>query len=454
MGIPPLVFTGISKFSEDFQTIMKRSVAIASLPVQSLQNDQKTVLEKKAAMADLRSAVGGFGSALEALGTVAAGHALAATSSSAAVTASVTSGASSGLYQITEITSLASPAVATSAVGYDTAGTTRVSTAADRKVELSVGGTLSSITLTEATDNLTGLRDAINSLGAGVTASIFSTGQASGGNFLVLTATESGAQSLELRTTPGETGTNTLAVTNAGSNAQFKLNGQSVSRTDNLITGLIPGVNLQLSGLTGLGEIVRITLAPSRTPLLSALQDFVDAYNGLAAKVDAQVGQQAGALRGDSIIGEVGARMREVTGFTGTGAVRYLAELGIQLDTSGQMSLSTATVNGMSSSQLDDAMAFLGSAASNVSSLAGRFYELSDPLNGLIRAQLDSYDATDLRLGQQVTAITDRVNAMQASLMARLQAADSLLARLESQHSVLDATIESLNTVTNGRRQG
>lgn len=454
MGISPLAFTGISKFSEDFQTILKRTVAIASLPVQSLQNDQKTVLEKKAALGDLRSAVGGLGSALEALGTVADGRALAASTSSTAVTASVTSGASPGLYQITEITSLASPAVATSAAGYDTSNATRISTAVDRTVELSVGGTLTSITLTAATDNLQGLRDAINALNAGVTASIFNTGQASAGNFLVLTAATSGAQSLEVRTTPGAPLSNTMAVTNAGSNAQFKLNGQSVTRTGNLVTGLIPGVNLQLNELTGVGQIITLNLAPNRAPVVSALQDFVDAYNSLAAKIDSQVGKYGGVLSGDTLIGGVTARMREVTGFAGTGAVQYLTDLGIELDTNGTMTLSSAAVNSMSASELDGALSFLGSAGSGLGGLADRFYALSDPLNGLIMTQMNGYDATDSRLSEQIAAITDRVNAMQATLMARLQAADALLARLDSQRGLLDATIESLNTVTYGKRQG
>jgi hypothetical protein len=48
--------------------------------------------------------------------------------------------------------------------------------------------------------------------------------------------------------------------------------------------------------------------------------------------------------------------------------------------------------------------------------------------------------------------MTERVNFMQTTMMARLQAADALLSRLESQQSLLTSTIESLNTVTYGKK--
>lgn len=36
MGLTPLAFTGISSFSQDFQTILKRAVDIAALPAKML----------------------------------------------------------------------------------------------------------------------------------------------------------------------------------------------------------------------------------------------------------------------------------------------------------------------------------------------------------------------------------------------------------------------------------
>ena len=38
MSITPLTFTGVSTYSNDFQTILSRAVQIAQLPLKALQN--------------------------------------------------------------------------------------------------------------------------------------------------------------------------------------------------------------------------------------------------------------------------------------------------------------------------------------------------------------------------------------------------------------------------------
>src|SRR5438093_201464 len=67
----PLVFTGISSFSSDFQTVLNRAVSIASLPLKRLQNDDVDILQKKQLLGSLNSAVGALGASVAALGTVA-----------------------------------------------------------------------------------------------------------------------------------------------------------------------------------------------------------------------------------------------------------------------------------------------------------------------------------------------------------------------------------------------
>jgi len=77
-------------------------------------------------------------------------------------------------------------------------------------MELVVGSQTTTFTLT--TNTLVGLRDQINSLGAGVTASILTT---SNGNYLSITANNTGATTLQLRDDP--TGANTNILTNTPS---------------------------------------------------------------------------------------------------------------------------------------------------------------------------------------------------------------------------------------------
>ncbi len=451
MSITPLSFTGVSSFSDDFQTILSRSVSIASLPAQILQNEQQDVLNKKVLMTDLRSAVSTLAGTLGTLSGLRSGGALSATSSGYAVGVTTSSGAAPGVYQISDITSLASQAIATSTLGLATQDATAVSSG-DHQLQLVVGGTSYTVALTAETDNLAGVRDAVNALGAGVTASILDTQNSPNRYFLTLSADSKGAQAVELRTVVDDAGSNLLSQTSPGSDALFKVNGQAVTAKDNIASDVIPGLILELKDTTSAGQVVTVSVSTDRTPVSDALQEFVTAYNAMVAKLDAQIGESAGILSGDPVIGQLSGLLREVTGYRGEGAVRSLADLGITLSSSGEMSFDSTTVGSMSGADLSAALDFLGDGASGLSAFESSFNGLSDPLTGSMRSMLEGYDETDNRLTEQIAAIEDRVNAMQESLMSRLQAADSLLAMLANQQSMLTATIDSLNLVTNGKK--
>lgn len=452
MSTSPLSFTGVSSFSSDFQTILTRAKSIASLPITAMQNDQKALLDKKTATADVRTAVSSLWSSLQTISKLSSGGALTASSSSTSVTAAAGSGAVAGTYQISDITSLASAALSTSTTGFATASSTQVSTG-DHTLQLVFGSETKTLTLTESTDNLNGVRDAINAAGLGVTASLIDTGvSGSSRYYLSISASAPGAKAIELRTTVDDSGTNLMSVTNAGSDAQFKLNGKDVTSSDNLVTGAIAGVSLQLNNKTSSGETITVTVATDRTPIQNALQSLVTSYNALATKLNAQTGSSGGALQGDSAILGLSGLMRGLTSYEGTGAITNLAELGIEMSSTGEMSLDTTKLEWMSTGDVSNALSFLGTETTGFGSLASKFYEYSDPLSGLLRGKIDSYTEADSRLSTQIDAINERITSMQATLSAKLQAADALLASLDSQKSMLTSVLDSLDTVTNGKR--
>ena len=83
MNITPLTITGISSFSENFQTILNRAVSIASLPLSELQNDQTDLVAKKQLLTDFRSGIAQLGSAVSALAAFGDSRAVSASVSNA-----------------------------------------------------------------------------------------------------------------------------------------------------------------------------------------------------------------------------------------------------------------------------------------------------------------------------------------------------------------------------------
>lgn len=444
MGLTPLTITGISQFSSDLQSVLTRAVSIAQIPVKALQNQDANILQKQTLLGSLNGAVSALAGSLSSLGTTATNMALSATSSNPAVILATNSGATSpASYTVNSITSIAAAASERTSSSYATATSTSVS--ATGTMALVVGS--QNYTFTLASNNLNALRDKINSLNAGVTAAVLTTSATT--NYLSITANSTGATTLQLFDNPTGTNNNVLTATNQGTNAVFQLNGVSVSQSSNVVSSVVPGLTFTL--LAASASPVTLSLATDRTQLSNALQSLVTNYNALATQLSAQHGAAAGLLVGDTVVAQLGNALRQLTGYrTATGTVRSLADLGISLSRTGQMSLDTTVYGALSDTQIQDGLTFLGSATTGIGGLSSTFTQFSDPISGLIHVEQSGLSRTDQNLQSQISALNDRITVMQKGLAAKLQKADALLAQLQTQQTVLNANIQSLNAMLYG----
>jgi len=541
-SVGSLVFTGISSYSSDFQSVLQRAVQIAQLPVQALQNQQTTIQNEQQALTALDPVVAGVGSALASLGSLAANGGLAASSSNSSVVTAVNTGtASAANYTVSNVSSLASAASEMSLTGYSDTNKSAVSTSGF--VNLVLGSKTYRLNIS-GNNTLAGLESAINNSGAGVTASILTTGTGAKPDYLVVTANNSGATTLQLNdlqnptdlVTNNGTGTETslttyadpastpvsnsgsinllvgaaiynlnvsannnlnglvqavnsagagvtasinngslsistndssaktialsdmspvnlISNTNQGSNADFFLNGIEVTRASNTVSDIIPGVSLTLHGKTT--GSVNLSVAPDSSQLASALQTLVTNYNTLADQVGQQRGKSGGALAGDMLLNQISGDMQQLVTYwnpSASGSIHSLSDLGVTFDDTGKMSFNPATLSGLSSSQLSDAFKFLGTSTSGFGALANTFTQLTDPVSGLIQAQLNGYESQSTQLTNQIAALNQRVSQVQSTMMAKLQAADALCAELTQQQNTVGAAVQSVDYVMYGRQ--
>jgi len=454
MGITPLAFTGISEFSEDFQTILDRSVAVASLPLQELQYEQADLLTKKQLMSGLRSSVASLATAVSGLGAVGENKALSASSTDTSlVTVTVNGATQSGSYTISNISSVATAASETTLTGYATEDETAVSS--DSVLELVVGENTYELDLTgEGENTLEGLRDAINALGAGVSASILNTGTGETPYYLTIAANATGSTTLQLLEDAGTPGTNLITADNQGSDAVFELNGIGVTKSDNVINDVVEGLTFTVQSTTEPGETAVLTLSSTRGTLATALAGLVSAYNDARSEVGAQVGETAGLLSGDFVVREIQQVLRSIASYREPGeTITNLADLGIEFDESGEMSFDSSYFYSLPDSAITEAFQFLGSATTGFGGLSANLTAISDPVTGLIKTQQDQYDDGDDRLTDQILELSTRIEYMQTSLSEKLQQADVLLAQLEAQQTLLSASLDSLNLALYGRNE-
>lgn len=441
----PLEFTGISQYSSDFQSILSRAVSIAELPAEQLQQQEASITEQESDLSSISSDVSGVQSALQALGQLGSGGGLSATSSDSSVVSATSTGATaSGTYTINNVTSLATAASEMSSKSYASENSTPVS--ANGTMTLVYGSKTYSITLTGSDNNLQGLENAINSLDAGVSASVITT---SSGDYLSVSANSTGATTLQLNDVSGTTSSNILTDKNQGSNTDFELNGVSVSEPSTTVSDVVPGVTFNFTGTTS--SAVTVGVSTDASSISNALQQLVSSYNTLLSADQGEMGTSGGSLAGNNLIYQIGSALTSIVQYQGgTSGMSNLANLGIEIGDNGQMTFNQTTFDSLSSSQISSALSLLGSSTTGIGGLQQDFAALTDPTTGSITEQEQQWQSQVTALQNQISDMSTQVQDMEQTLNSQLQAADASVAELSSQQSILTASITSLDYTAYG----
>lgn len=447
----PLQFTGISQYSSDFQSILSRSTSIAELPVQAMQNTVTTITQEETDLSSLGTSVSAVGTALQTLGTLSTGQALTASSSDDSVVTATATGASAGTsYTVTNVTSIASAASETSTTGYSDASSTTISSTGS--MELVFGSNTYKITLASGQNNLNGLVSAINNLGAGVTATVLTTG-GTDGNYLSVTANSTGATTLKLLDDPTATNpTDVLTAKNQGTNTNFDLNGVAVSSSSATVNNVIPGLVLNFAGTTSSNETVNVKVAVDPSQISSALQTLVSSYNTLASEETTEMGTGGGSLLGNNIVYQIRQAMSDIVDYEGDNSqgMGNLSSLGIEMSQTGQMSFNQQTFDALTTSQISAGLKLLGNSTTGVGGLQQVFNQITDPTTGSIAAQQSQWQTTATNLTNEISTKVAQIQANEQTLDQQLQAADASVADLATQQSTLTAEITSLDYTSYG----
>jgi flagellar hook-associated protein 2 len=317
-------------------------------------------------------------------------------------------------------------------------------------MQLMVGTKPYNFTLTS--NNLNTMVSQINGLGAGVTASVLTT---SNGDFLSLTANATGATTLQLNDLSAGGSTNIITAADQGTDAKFQLNGIPIDQSSNTVNNVIPGLTLTIAGKST--SATTLTLASNSSQLSNDLQSFVTNYNAVATAVQAQTGTSGGALVGDATIVQLQQTMQQMLSHfsSSTGSVGSLSDLGVTFGgINGQLSYDPTVVEGMSSSQLTDALNFVGSTTSGLGGFSQNFDQFSNSVTGLIQTEIASDTTSDAKFQTQIETTTNQINTMQQNLAKQIEASDALESAYESQQTELTASLQGLDLVLYGKATG
>jgi flagellar hook-associated protein 2 len=437
----------------DTNEIIDKLVAIERRPLDLLGQQIAAAQATKASIATFAGKLAALKSASSALGT--ADQVLVRRASSTdpqVLEAAAGLGAGRGTTTIS-VTQLARGSVASATVGV-AAATSAVATGPGT-FEFRVGtGAVHSVAV-DGTTTLQGLADAINQLGAGVTASAVNLGTADAPDFrLQLTTAASGSAST-ISVVRDDTAL-AIQTTQAGQDARFTVSGFSgtFARASNSFSDVLAGVTVSLRTL----GTATVSVEDDADAIVENVQALVTAFNDLVQFVagESTVSQDEedgrvtlGSLATDSTVRRVLSRLHETLSASLTGATtRYvnLSSLGVATERDGTLRLDESKLRAaLAADPAAAAQVLAGNGtgagtANNLVTLIGQIVGVG----GAVSTHTTSLDEQIRSLQGQIDAGQRGVDAFETNLRQQFAALEQLVSGLQSQGSFLASAFGGL----------
>lgn len=365
----------------DVNSIVSQLMAVEQQPLRALATKEASYQAKLTAFGAVKSALSQFQTAAQGLSSIAKFQGVQATSSdSALVSVAASSEATPGTYNLnvtqraqaqklisagvaSEVAAIGAPAATTTLTfdfGTIEGGSFNSTTGryADSNFT-SNGAGVKTITINSSNNSLAGIRDAINNANIGVTATIINDGSASPYR-LALTSNSTGkTNSIKISASgdatvagllghnPAVNGGQGFSETAAAQNAEFKIDGVSVSKPSNTVTDVIKGMTLTLSKDSGTSTI---TVARNSSSIINSITAFVKAYNDISSTLrDAMAynstTKQGAILNGEAGIRSIQSQIRSVLSAPiegGASAFTVLSQVGVTFQKDGTLAMDSA----------------------------------------------------------------------------------------------------------------
>lgn len=417
----------------DVQGIISKMVDLEKQPLAGLQAKQAGIQAQVSTYAQIKSLTSKLSDAVSKLTLDSGWNALAAKSSSDAVSMTVSGLAQAASYDI-GVSQLARAQTSVSDAFTPGAKLTAAGT-----LQLTPqGGTAISIAYT-GDDTLESLAGKINDAVGSVTATIM---RDATGERLMLRSKTTGADAAFT-----VTGDLNFTASQTAQNARITVNGVATESSTNSFDSVLPGLKIAVSQVTTTDA--HVSVAADTAATRKNIQAFVDAYNELnglladSTKYDADT-KTAGLLQGDSATVGLQNALRMLTmGTAGnaTGSLKRLADAGMQMQSGGKLTVDDTKLSEALQESPDDLKSLFAAKASSDGSGGGIAVNFKQ-----YTSQLLAFDGT---LNSKSDSLASRIKSNQSDQDKVNERASVLQARLTRQYSALDtqmAALQSLST--------
>lgn len=451
--------------------IVSSLMSVESQPLNLLNQQEASYKTKLSAYGSLTAALSSLQSAAAALEqpSVFDGQ-TASVSNSQVLSASADSSAAPGTYSVSvsslaQAQSIASAGQAseTSQLGTGIATTLSISfgTTSGTSFSPNPSSPAVSIPLPSGSQSLQQIAAAVNSAGAGVSASIVNDGS-SNPYRLVLTSKSGAAESMTISASGdpalaslldySPSSASNMTQTQAAQDASLSINGIAISSPSDVVSGAVQGMSLTLSNVGNSS----ITVAPDSSAAQKAISSFVSSYNSAISAINSATAydsttKTAGPLLGDYAAASIRNQLSSVASSAFGG--NSLSSVGISMQKDGTLSidqtkltsaLTPATTGTPSVAQnlfaTNGSQTALASAFdSGISSIIGSSGQIASAENG-INSEISG-------IGSQITSMNAYLKQVQQNYLNQFTALDVLMGQMQQTSSYLTQQLANLPKV-------
>ncbi|HEY8666575.1 MAG TPA: flagellar filament capping protein FliD [Tepidisphaeraceae bacterium] len=306
-----------------------------------------------------------------------------------------------------------------------------------------------------ATDTLASIQTKINTLNFGVQGTIINDGTAQSPFRLSLTAKNTGREG-RVVFDAGSTKLQTRNLVEAQDAAVF-LGGSGaaepllITGSSNELSGIIPGVNVSLHGVSSRPVTVNVTRNADNA--VTQVKAFTDGFNSISDKIkdltkfDPDT-QKGGPLLGDDAVQTVQDDMYAALSGVVSGAGRYriLADVGITLGDGAKITFDEDKFRAAYATD-PDAVQKLFTLADNglATVMSNKLNRVTDPVDGVIARQAQTIDNKNKDFQDRIDSLNKLLDTKRTRLEQQFSNMESVLSTLQSQQAALGSLTTNLN---------
>jgi flagellar hook-associated protein 2 len=463
--MPTISFGGLGN-GLDFGQVVDQLVKVAQLPVDRLTKKRTDLNAKLTDLTTVSTKVAALQSAAEALRlSTSFDRTTVSVSDSTVLSASSSSSGATGTYSVRVVQLAQSHQIVSKAAKAAPSETADIVSGGSATFTFTVGSGSNQTVNLGSTATLADLRDQINDLGAGVTASLINTGTEAAPSYrLALSSNNTGSDNaitivadgtdLDLLNGSGTGGIDTLS---AAQNAQVQIGDQSldpltIERSSNTITDAIPGLSLTLTKTTG-AEAVQVSLSQDVNAVKTNIKALATAYNEVVKFINERstydvATKQGGVFFNESSARTVIAQLRTALSSSVNGATTYtsVGQIGFKTERDGTIAVDDGQLTTALNTNYGAVKALFvnqGSAAGLAQSLVSTVDALNDVVGGALTLRKNGLTSEITRVGDDIARQEDAVSRYEERLRRQFAALDGLLRQLQGQSSFLQSQSSS-----------